>query len=88
VIPIPCNKSLGIAGAEEETDEKHERWLEKIANTLATNGPAFVALERAGWALALVTMRRRHEFPTFLEERDRGELTADQLAQLKKLGLM
>jgi hypothetical protein len=33
-------------------------------------------------------MRHHHEFQTFLEEKDRGELTADQLAHLKKLGLL
>jgi hypothetical protein len=68
--------------------EKHAQWLEKIANTLETNSPEFVALERAGWALAFVTMRHHHEFQAFLEEKDRGELTADQLAHLKKLGLL
>jgi hypothetical protein len=68
--------------------EKHAQWLEKIANTLETDSPEFVALERAGWALAFVTMRHHREFQTFLEEKDRGELTADQLAHLKKLGLL
>jgi hypothetical protein len=68
--------------------EKHAQWLEKIANTLETNSPEFAALERAGWALAFVTMRHHHEFQAFLEEKDRGELTPDQLAHLKKLGLL
>lgn len=68
--------------------EKHAQWLEKIANTLEPNSPEFVALERAGWALAFLTMRHYNEFQTFLEEKDRGELTADQLAHLKKLGLL
>lgn len=68
--------------------EKHAQQLEKIANTLETNSPEFVALERAGWALAFVTMRHHHEFQAFLEEKDRGELTGDQLAHLKKLGLL
>jgi hypothetical protein len=49
--------------------EKHAQWLEKIANTLETNSPEFVALERAGWALAFVTMRHHHEFRAFLEEK-------------------
>jgi len=68
--------------------EKHAQWLEKIANTLETNSPEFVALERAGWALAFVAMRHHYEFQTFLEEKDRGQLTADQLAHLKKPGLL
>lgn len=68
--------------------EKYAQWLEKIANTLETNSPEFVALERAGWALAFVTMRHHHEFQAFLQEKDHGELTADQLAHLKKLGLL
>ena len=68
--------------------EKHAQWLKKIANTLKTSSPEFVALERAGWALAFVTMRHHHEFQAFLEEKDRRELTADQLAHLKKLGLL
>lgn len=67
--------------------EKHAQWLEKIANTLETNSAEFVALERAGWALAFVTMRHHHEFQAFLEEKDRGELT-DQQAHLKKLDLL
>jgi hypothetical protein len=33
-------------------------------------------------------MRHHHEFQAFLEEKDRGELTADQQAHLKKLGLL
>jgi hypothetical protein len=68
--------------------EKHAPWLEKIAKTLETNSPEFAALECAGWALACVTMRHHHEFQAFLEEKDRGELTADQVAHLKKLGLL
>ncbi|MGO8985339.1 MAG: hypothetical protein ACLQFM_11175 [Terriglobales bacterium] len=68
--------------------EKHAQRLEKIANNLETDSPEFAALERAGWALAFVTMRHHREFQTFLEEKDRGELTADQTAHLRKLGLL
>jgi hypothetical protein len=42
--------------------EKHAQRLEKIAITLETDSPEFVALERAGWALAFVTMRHYREF--------------------------
>lgn len=68
--------------------EKHAQWLEKITNTLEPNSPEFAALERAGWALAFVTMRHHREFQAFLEEKDRGELTSDQQAHLRKLGLL
>jgi hypothetical protein len=45
--------------------EKHAQRLEKVANILKTDSPEFVALERAGWALAFVTMRHHPEFQTF-----------------------
>jgi hypothetical protein len=52
--------------------EKHAQRLEKIANTLETNSPEFVALERAGWALAFVTMRHHREFQRSLRKKIAG----------------
>ena len=50
------------------------------------SGATRAALERAGWALAIATMHHHDEFEKFLTAH-RGELTSDQIAYLKKLGL-
>jgi hypothetical protein len=62
-----------MVATQFDDKEKHVQWLEKIANTLETNSSQFV------------TMRHHDEFQTFLAEKDRGELTADQLASLERL---
>ncbi len=50
-------------------------------------GTEFSALERAGWALAFVAVYHRKQFEQFLAEKDKGELSPEQLAHLKKVGL-
>jgi phosphoglycolate phosphatase-like HAD superfamily hydrolase len=70
-----------------DTYEKYAKQLENIAKTLDENGAAHAALERAGWALAFATMHHHEEFEEFLTAHH-GELTADQIAHLKELGLL
>jgi len=67
--------------------EKHAQSLERISETLAPKSSEYVALERAGWALAFVTMYHCDEFQKFLDDKDSGELLPEQLAYLKQLGL-
>ena len=67
--------------------ERHAHQLERIAGSLERNGEQYAALERAGWALGFVTMRYHREFQRFLEELERGELSPEAEAHLKKLGL-
>lgn len=67
--------------------EEHAKQLERVAVTLDQNSAEYAALERAGWALAFVTMRHHREFHEFLEKQKRGALTSQELAHLKKLGL-
>ncbi len=67
--------------------ERCAKSLGYIADRLDKNSPQYVALERAGWALAFVTMYHQREFESFLEQKGRGELSPDQRAELKKLGL-
>lgn len=69
-----------------DTYEKYAKHLGNLAETLDKNSAAHAALERAGWALAFATMQHHDEFESFLNAH-RGELTADQLAHLKQLGL-
>jgi hypothetical protein len=66
--------------------EKYAKHLGDLAKTLDKSSGAHAALERAGWALAFATMHHHDEFESFLIAH-RGELTADQIAHLKKLGL-
>ncbi len=67
--------------------ERYAKNLEQIARRLDKSGPQHAALERAGWALAFVTMYHHKGFQDFLNRKDKGELTADQRAHLKKCGL-
>jgi len=67
--------------------ENYANSLEQIAANLDARGLQHVALERAGWALAFVTMYHHQEFEDFLRQKDKGELTAEQRAWLKKCGL-
>jgi phosphoglycolate phosphatase-like HAD superfamily hydrolase len=67
--------------------EKHAQQLEQVAETLDKKGAEYAALERAGWALAFVTMRHHREFQNFLDEQRRGKLSPQELAHLNKLGL-
>jgi hypothetical protein len=67
--------------------EKHARNLEHISEGIDRGSPEYAALERAGWALAFVTMHHHKEFEQFLAEKDTGELSSEQLAFLRKLGL-
>jgi len=60
--------------------------LESLAKTLDKTSATHAALERAGWALAFATMHHHDEFEKFLTVH-RGELTSDQIAHLKELGL-
>jgi hypothetical protein len=69
-----------------DTYEKYAKHLESLAKTLDKNSAAHAALERAGWALAFATMHHHEEFENFLTAH-RGELTADEIAHLKELGL-
>jgi len=65
----------------------HARHLELIAETLDKGSPEYLALERAGWALAFAIMHHQREFQEFLDELQRGELSPDQQGHLRKLGL-
>ncbi|MFZ0294330.1 MAG: hypothetical protein WAL52_12055 [Candidatus Sulfotelmatobacter sp.] len=66
--------------------EKYAKQLERIAKTLDKKSAKYVALERAGWALAFTTMHHHEEFERFLKNH-RGELTPDQVAHLRALHL-
>ncbi len=67
--------------------EKCAQNLERLSQTLDKKSSEYAALERAGWALAFVTMYHHDEFQRFLDEKERGELTPEQLAFLKKCRL-
>jgi len=67
--------------------EKDAQRLAQIAETLDKKSEHYAALERAGWALAFVTMRHYTEFQDFVDQQKRSELSAQELAHLKKLGL-
>lgn len=69
-----------------DTYESYAKHLENLAKTLDKGGATHVALERAGWALAFATMHHADEFEKFLTAH-RGDLTSDQIAHLKELGL-
>jgi len=69
-----------------DTYEKYAKQLERIAKTLDKKSAKHAALERAGWALAFATMHHHDEFEKFLDAH-RGELSPDQIAHLKGLGL-
>jgi hypothetical protein len=69
-----------------DTYEKYAKHLKNLAKKIDKNSASHVALERAGWALAFATMHHHDEFEKFLTAH-RGELTSDQIAHLKKLGL-
>jgi hypothetical protein len=70
-----------------EEYEKQARKLEQIAGTLGKKSAKYRALERAGWALAFVTMHHRAEFETFLDDHKRRQLSPQELERLKKLGI-
>ena len=67
--------------------EKHTQRLEQIAETLDKKGAEYAALERAGWALAFVTIHHHSEFQNFLDEQRQRKLSPQELAHLNKLGL-
>ena len=67
--------------------EKHAQRLEQMAETVDKKGAEYAALERAGWALAFVTIYHHREFQKFLDEQKRGTLSPQELAHLNKLGL-
>jgi len=67
--------------------EEHAQRLAQIADTLDKKSEQYAALERAGWALAFATIHHNDEFQDFIEKQRRSELTAQELAHLKKLGL-
>ena len=67
--------------------EKHAQQLAQMAETLDKKGAEYAALERAGWALAFVTIYHHPEFQKFLDEQKRGKLSPQELAHLNKLGL-
>jgi hypothetical protein len=67
--------------------EKHARRLEQIAGTVGKKTAKYASLERAGWALAFVTMHHHSEFQEFLGKHKRGQLSRQQLKHLNGLGL-
>jgi hypothetical protein len=67
--------------------ERQARDLQHISGRLDRGGSESISLERAGWALAFVTMYHFEQFEQFLAEKDSGELSEEQLAFLKKCGL-
>jgi hypothetical protein len=67
--------------------EKYAQRLAQIAETLDKKSEHHAALERAGWALAFVTMCHHAEFQDFVDQQRRSELSPQELAHLKKLGL-
>ena len=74
-------------GTHFDEYEKCAQNLERISQTLDKKSSEHAALERAGWALAFVTLYHHDEFQRFLDQEKRGELTPEQLAFLKKCGL-
>ncbi len=67
--------------------ERQARELERISENLDRGSLGYAALERAGWALAFVTLQYHQQFEQFLAEKDKGELSEEQLAFLRKCGL-
>jgi hypothetical protein len=67
--------------------EGQARKLEQIAATLDKGSSAHAALERAGWALAFVTIYHHEQFEQFLADMKKGELSSEQVAFLRKCGL-
>ena len=67
--------------------ERQARELERISQRLDSKGSEYSSLERAGWALAFVTMYYHKEFEQFLAAKSSGELSSEQLGFLKRHGL-
>ena len=67
--------------------ERQAKHLEQIAKTLNKRSVKYSALERAGWALAFAVMHHREEFEKFIQEHHDRELSADESAHLKRLGI-
>lgn len=67
--------------------ERQARELERISQRLDRAGSEHSALERAGWALAFVTMFYHKEFEQFLAHKDAGELSSEQIGFLKRHGI-
>lgn len=67
--------------------EKQARQLKSIAKTLSKRSAKYVALKRAAWALAFVTMQHHPEFQKFLSDQQNRELSPGEQEHLIKLGL-
>jgi hypothetical protein len=67
--------------------ERQAKQLEQIARTFNKRSAKYVALERAAWALAFAMMHHRQEFEKFVCDHRTRELSADELAYLKRLGI-
>jgi hypothetical protein len=67
--------------------EKQARLLEQIAKTLSKKSVKYVALKRAAWALAYVTMEHHRDFEKFLHDQQHRELSVSEEERLRKSGL-
>ena len=67
--------------------EELSRSLQLISKSLNNQSSEYLALEKAGLALAFVTIHHPKAFQEFLADWEKGELSAEQLSDLKRRGL-